>query len=453
MFSNNWFAILALAVVAFLFAVIYWADKKGLNWNLQFVLALGLGIGVGIIFKDNAYFTGNLEYITLIGDIYIGLTQAVVAPLILLTILSSVTALKGTAKLKVLGSRSIFWLLFHTFISILLALGVSIALQIGKNTNPLAAADSATKYANIGTRFTDVIRSFFPQNIFNELANNKVIPIIITALALSVAYISLTDKKKIEPFRSFVEAAKEVVFKVVGYIVDLIPYAILALAADAVRQVDAKWENARNLILVIIVIIALSLFQAFIVSGFLVKYVAKLRPVRFFRKIFDALVMGFSTQSTLTSLPTIINGLTKRVGVKEETANFTSSLGATMGMPGCAGIWPIVLAVFAVNYLGIPYTPLQYITLGIIAFAVSFGTAGVSGTAIITATAVYTTAGLPLEVMVLLLPISFLVGPFRTLANVSCATVSAAIVARQTGTLDDRIFDGEFESEETSVSE
>ena len=109
-------------------------------------------------------------------------------------------------------------------------------------------------------------------------------------------------------------------------------------------------------------------------------------------------------------------------------------------MPGCAGIWPVILAVFAINALGIQYSVQQYIVLAILALAVSFGTAGVPGTATITATAVFTAAGLPIEVIVLLTPINAIADMARTATNVTAAAVSAAIVARKEGRLEDSVF-------------
>jgi len=45
----------------------------------------------------------------------------------------------------------------------------------------------------------------------------------------------------------------------------------------------------------------------------------------------------------------------KNSGVSESIASFVAPLGANMGMPGCAGIWPTLLAVFAINALKIDY--------------------------------------------------------------------------------------------------
>lgn len=114
-------------------------------------------------------------------------------------------------------------------------------------------------------------------------------------------------------------------------------------------------------------------------------------------------------------------------------------------MPGCAGIWPTLVAVFSVHALGIQYTPLDYVVLVVLGLLVSLGTAGVPGTAIITATAVLTAVGLPIEVLVLLIPISAVAGTASTMANVTAAATASVIVARRAGALDDEVFAGRRE--------
>src|SRR5690606_19231701 len=78
----------------------------------------------------------------------------------------------------------------------------------------------------------------------------------------------------------------------------------------------------------------------------------------------------------------------------------------------------------------------------VLCLLVSLGTAGVPGTAIITATAVLTAVGLPVEILVVLVPISAVAGTASTMANVSAAATAATVVARRQGHLDDDVFAG-----------
>ena len=105
-------------------------------------------------------------------------------------------------------------------------------------------------------------------------------------------------------------------------------------------------------------------------------------------------------------------------------------------MPGCAGIWPTLLAVFAINLLGLDYSITQYAFLVVLSVVVSIGTVGVPGTATITATAVFAAAGLPIEVIVLLTPISTIVDMARTATNVIGAATAATLVAKTEDELD-----------------
>lgn len=105
-------------------------------------------------------------------------------------------------------------------------------------------------------------------------------------------------------------------------------------------------------------------------------------------------------------------------------------------MPGCAGMWPILLAVLAINVLNINYTLGQYLFLIVLAVVVSLGTVGVPGIATITATALFASAGLPIEIIVILAPISSIVDMIRTATNVTGASLAAILVAKSEKQID-----------------
>ncbi|MDU2353615.1 MAG: cation:dicarboxylase symporter family transporter, partial [Anaerococcus sp.] len=81
-----------------------------------------------------------------------------------------------------------------------------------------------------------------------------------------------------------------------------------------------------------------------------------------------------------------------------------------------------------------------YVKLVLIALLVSLGTVGVPGTATITTTALFAAMGLPLEMVVLLAPISTLADMGRTATNVTAANSSALIVAASEDKLNREVF-------------
>ena len=178
------------------------------------------------------------------------------------------------------------------------------------------------------------------------------------------------------------------------------------------------------------------------INAVLIKVFAGLSPIKFFRKILPAQIVGFSTQSSAGTLPISTGILIREIGVDPKVTNFTTPLGTTIGMPGCAGIWPILVAIYGIHGLGINYGVGDYALLVVVSLFVSLGTAGVPGTATITTASVLTAVGLPLELIVLIIPISAIADTGRTATNITGAMVATAIVGRQEKSLNDNIFNG-----------
>jgi len=447
MISINWFGMVALSVSALLFVGLAYLYKKNIDFSLLNLIGLALGVVVGIFFK------GNLEYVSFIGVIYIRVIVAIVAPLIIFSILSSITSLDNVKKLKTIGFRSIYWLLVNTLIAIILALGIGLLFGVGKNITLSLENISTAALEKKAVPFTQVITNFFPSNIVTDIQSNNVVPIILFSIIIALAYVLISNKNKelVLPFKKFVDATKEIIYKAVEFIVLLTPYAVMVLVATAASKATSAKSSILPLIFLLLVTFLVCAIQTYVVSGVLIATVAKLNPLKFFKKISGAQATAFTIQSSVGTLPVTINNLTKKVGVSDEVANFVAPLGTTIGMPGCAGIWPILLSIFAINALNINYSVGQYITLIILALAVSLGTAGVPGTATVTATAVFAAAGLPVGIIILLLPISTIADMARTTTNVTAAAVAATITAKQENQLNLEIFNGTKTYEEVEL--
>lgn len=433
------YATAALAVTLGLFAGIYVLGRLRWNFSALTIGALALGAGVGVVFE------GHLDYVEPVGKIYLNLLLAIVAPLIIVSILSSITSLGTTAQLKTIGARSVGWLLTLNALAVLLTLGLALELGIGQGAGLTVSDRDISALENIKKPFTEVFIDFFPTNIVTDIAETNVIPIIVFSVLVAVAYSLIADRnaKSVAPFKSFVEASREIVYKAVGFVIALTPYAVLSLTAVAVGRAAGQWSQMVSLLGVLGLAWVACFVHAFVVNGVLLRVYADVNPIRFFRKILPAQVTAFTTQSSAGTLPVTTRLLRERVGVPADIAGFTAPLGTTIGMPGCAGVWPVLLAVWGVNALGISWGIQDYVVLVLLGVIVSVGTAGVPGTATITATTVLTAAGLPLEIVALTLPVSMVADMARTLNNVTSAAVAATIVARQEGRLDDRVFDSD----------
>lgn len=430
-------SLLALAVTVGLFVLLYVWGRTGANFTAQTFAGLGLGVLVGVVFKD------HVEYLQPIGRVYVNLLLAIVAPLVVVSILASMTSLGSSRELRSIGARSVGWLLGLNVIAIVLTLTLALAVGLGKGADLATVGIDTRSLDAIKKPFSEVFIGFFPTNVVNDVAENNILPIIFFSVLVAIAYSVLAerDADQVAPFKALVEAGRAIIYKVVGYVIALTPYAVLALTAVAASTIadetTALWALAGLLALTYVV----CFLQTFVVNGVVLRTAGRVNPISFFRKIAPAQVTAFTTQSSAGTLPVTTSLLSQRIGVPVDIAGFTAPLGTTIGMPGCAGIWPILLSVFAINGLGIDYSLADYAVLVLLGAVVSIGTAGVPGTATITATTVLTAAGLPVEVVVLTLPISAVADMARTMTNVTTAAVAATVVARQEGRLDDAVFD------------
>lgn len=440
-------AIAALVVVLVLFFVIFKLSKK-LDFTLLVIVALAAGVAIGFIFH------GHTSWITPIGKAYVSVLSALVSPLIIVAIISSITSLENTKQLKGIGFRSIGWLVTTTFFAIMLALGLGLVFGVGRNAYLSIDGLDTTTFQSKVTSFSEIFINFFPRNVISDIAEENTIPMIFTAILVAVAYVFVAydNEEKVKPFKNLVEALKEIIFKILDWVIELTPYAVLTLVATSVGNGINSSGMIWSLVMLLIVCFIAFIIDSYLINAVLLKVFAKVNPIKFFKKILPAQIVAFSTQSSAGTLPVATEILTDKIGVSGKVANVTTPLGTTIGMPGCAGIWPILVSLYGIYGLGINFSLTDYITLVVVALFVSFGTAGVPGTATVTTASVLTVMGLPLELIVLTIPISALADTGRTATNITGAMVSATIVARQEDSLDDEIFEKEDEEENKAVT-
>lgn len=441
----NWISFLALSIVGILFV---WINHliKTKSWTFVIFTSLILGLIVGLIFtsENNAY----LVWVEMIGNAYIQLITALVAPVIFISIVSSFISLKDRKKMASIGLQSIFWLLAAAAAAILLAIFVGVVFNIGANASGIFAEiakvdqESVTTYTQMTKSFDQVLLALVPSNVINDLANNNVVAIIVIGIAIAVGYLSVSEKgDKMEVFVKLIDSVKKIIYKILSFVIDLTPYAVLCLIAASSSSLFSNWQGIAQLLLLVVLIYATALVHTYLYNGAVLYFVAKLNPIRYFKKISGTQATAFTTQSSVGTLPVSIEDLTKKIGVSEEIANFTAPLGTTIGMPGCTCIWPVLLVIFYVHAVGLNWGIGDYIVLAIVALLMSIGSAGVPGIATVSAISLFSALGLPVAAIVIFVPINTISDMIRTFDNVTSGNVATAIVAKKQGQLNERIFD------------
>ena len=202
--------------------------------------------------------------------------------------------------------------------------------------------------------------------------------------------------------KKLIEAVKKVIFNILAYVIDLTPYAVLCLTACSASQLlsdkEGRWHS--SYFLVVMVFVA-CLIQSYVVNAVILKSFAKVNPLKFFKKTFDAQATAFTTTSSVGTMPITIDRLIRKVGVDEEVANFTAPLGTTIGMAGCTCVWPILLAMFYLNATGQSWGVSQYLVMCFMCLVLSLGSAGMPGVGVITAVSLFSAVNLPIAAVII----------------------------------------------------
>ncbi|WP_051542050.1 dicarboxylate/amino acid:cation symporter [Clostridium lundense] len=411
---------MVLLVSLGLLLFLYLLKIKKVSFGNRVLIAMVLGTVMGVIFKSDA------KIIEPIGKVYVSLIKMLVVPLVISTIISSITSLENPSKLKKVGVKTVGWLMFTTAMACVIGIIVSTIIQPGVGIQ-------FTKDANFKAReiptITSVILDMIPSNPVSEMANGKIIPVIIFALLVGIA-ITIEGAKNVatvKPVKDFFKSFSQIMFRITKMVLKITPYGVLGLMASVASNYGLN--TLLSLGKVILAVYIACALQILLVHGSLLAFIVKINPFKFFKKIYPAQAVAFTTRSSYGTLPVTLKSLTNRVKISENIASFVAPMGATMGMNACGGIYPVIVSIFVANIFNIPMTIYSYVLLVIITTMASIGTAGVPGTASIMATVVLSSMGLPVEGIAMVLGIDTILDMARTATNVTGASVVALLVA------------------------
>lgn len=405
--------------------------------TIQISAALLLGALVGLLLRflplDSAIKTFLLENIFQVGgSLFIDLMKMLVIPIVFVSLVYGCSSLGSVGKLGRIGFKTFILYILTTMLAISLALGVASAFHLGSgiyievptNFNPGAAPP-----------LRDVILGMIPSNPIQAMAQGNMLQVIVFSMLLGSAI--LLSGKYGENIRQIFLNFNEVLMRLVSIVMKVSPYGIFCLLVI----VFAK-QGLEVLIVLfqyfVIVLFVLSL-QLFVSYSVFLKFIGRLSPLPYFRKMYPALLFAFGVSSSNASIPVVLETLEDKLGVDNSVASFIVPLGATINMDGTA-IMQGVATVFIAHVYHIDIGLSGYLTVILMATLASIGTAGVPGVGLITLGMVLQQVGLPLEGIALILGVDRVLDMARTAVNVAGDAMVGCLVAKTENLLDKKVY-------------
>jgi Na+/H+-dicarboxylate symporter len=408
-------------------------QKQAMNLSIKIMIAMALGIMVGLFFNVfkhpefvKVYFVeGCLDVVS---KIFLTLLKMLVVPIVFVSLICGVASLGDLRKLGRLGLKSVLLYLVTTAIAIALGLLFAHLFNIGA-AHQVKLSNNFSLNAIPSLKETFV--NMFPSNPIAALAGGNMLQIIFFALFFGMAIVMAGSKG--QQVRTLFESLNVVVMKLVSIVMYLMPYGVFALIARQFAQ--AGFSLIISLAAYFGTVLFVLVVHCFVTYGLFMKLLGRLSPITFFRKMFPAMLFGFSTSSSGASIPVTLGVVENDLGVKNSVASFVVPLGATINMDGTA-IMQGVATVFIAHVYGITLTLTKFIIVILMATLASIGTAAVPSVGLITLAMVLQQVGLPVEGIAMIIGVDRILDMVRTAVNLTGDAMVSCLVGKSEGEMD-----------------
>lgn len=410
-------------------------------------LILGLLVGIASVFFGISNTITN--WVMPFGTIFVKMLKLVAVPLILVSLISGISNLRDTAKLSRIGGKTFSIYILTTVLAIIIALFLANIVQPGKAFPEEKTIELREKYASEATMkinnaekvensgplqmMVDVV----PDNFFFAASNNKnMLQIIFFAILFGVALIMIPENKG-DPVKKIFDGINEIIIKIVEIIMEYAPIGVFALLAGLI--VDLAGDDPNNIIITLkpLIIYAITVLvglatMVFIFYPSILYFITKIGYKNFFKAIFPAQMLAFSTSSSAATLPLTMKRVENNLNVSEEVTSFVCPLGATINMDGTS-IHQAISAVFIAQAFGQDLTIADQLVIIVTATLSSIGAAAVPGAGLIMLVIVLGAVGIDPQGLALIIAIDRPLDMCRTIVNVTGDATVASIVAYTEG--------------------
>jgi Na+/H+-dicarboxylate symporter len=389
------------------------------------LLGLVTGLVLHLHFPDT-FDAVNTYLFKPVADLFLRAIKMIVVPLVFFSIAIGAAGMADPKKLGRVGGKTILLYLLTTAVAISLALVFANVIGPGNSANVKLPTEAPE--INEAPSVVDTLINIVPDNPITALAQGQMLQIIFFALVfgLGIAFLG----SKVQQVREFVEQANEIMMWMIHQLMKVVPYAAFALMAKAVGEAGIGLLGSMAMYMITLVLVLL--LHMLFTYGLLLKLVAKISPIQFYRNMFPAMEVAFTTSSSAATLPVTMDRVENGLKVPKSISSFVLPLGATINMDGTA-IMQGVAAIFIAQVYGIDLTMNEQLLIILTATMASIGTAAVPSAGIVMLTIVFPTVGLPLEGLAIVLGVDRLLDMARTATNITGDAMVAVCVAKSEG--------------------
>ncbi|NML97178.1 dicarboxylate/amino acid:cation symporter [Paraburkholderia sp. RP-4-7] len=398
------------------------------------MVAMVLGVGVGYICNINAPDAKAAKeiagYLSIATDVFLRLIKMVIAPLVFATLVGGIASMGDSSAVGRMGTKAMGWFISASVASLLLGMLFVNVLQPGHALNlPLPTMAATTNLQTSTLNLKDFVTHVFPRSVFEAMAQNEVLQILVFSLFFGFAIASFKGRAG-QHLIAPIEELGKMMLRVTDFVMRVAPLGVFGAVAAAITVQGIGVLVTYGKFIGEFYLALLVLWGALIGAGYLF---LGARVFTLLKLLKQPTILAFSTASSEAAYPTVMEQM-KKFGVPDKITGFVLPLGYSFNLDGSM-MYSAFASLFIAQAYNIQLSLTEQITMLLVLMITSKGIAGVPRASIVVVAAVLPMFKLPEAGVLLILGIDQFLDMGRTATNVIGNGIATAVVAKSEGLL------------------
>ena len=403
------------------------------NLTIQILIAMLLGATLGIFIHNNYELDFAKEFsdtVKIAATVFIRLVQMIISPLVFTTLVVGIAKLGDVKAVGRVGGKALGWFFSASFVSLLIGIfwvnflkpGVGLNLT---NVDLTAAVEVTQKTQSFSAQ--NFMEHIIPKSIFEAMANNEILQIVIFSIFFGLAAASIGSYAK--PIITALDKTSHIILKMVNYVMKFAPLGVFGAIAGvfAIKDLNELVITYIKFFSSFLIGIS-SLWFFLIIVGYI--FLGK-RIKKLLNHIVSPLIIAFGTTSSEAVFPKLTEEL-ERFGIKDKIVSFMLPLGYSFNLDGSM-MYMTFASIFIAQAYGVHLDLGTQLTMLLVLMLTSKGIAGVPRASLVIVAATCGMFKIPIEGIALILPIDHFCDMFRSATNVLGNALATSVVGKWEG--------------------
>ncbi|MGH9382718.1 MAG: dicarboxylate/amino acid:cation symporter [Vicinamibacterales bacterium] len=406
-----------------------------MSLTTQVLVALFLGLAFGLVvlsYPTPALLT-VVGIVEPVGTLWVNAIRMTIVPLVVSLLITGVASCSDMRTVRTIGLRAL-----ATFLALLLLAAV-VGLMVVPPLFAWLQVDATTVAALRGSAamplpasavpgLTDWVLSIVPTNPIKAAADGALLPLVVFALAFGLGLLTSPAERRTVVV-TFFRGVGDTMLAVVGVVIALAPIGVFALMVPVASRTGLAAAGA---LAYYVAVMAIALTLLIVLLYPIAALVGRVPVVKFGRGVLPAQAVAFASSSSLASLPALMEGADRRLGLGSNVTGVVLPLAVSSFKVSTPLMW-LIAAVFLGHLYGVSLGPPQLVVIALTALLTSFSTPGVPHGWLLVISPLMAPMGIPAEGIGLLIAVDAIPDIFATALNVTADMVAAVIVSGKEG--------------------